>query len=109
MRRAFAAAARSASTVAVAPNFPSSARIDGRLPGFLPSFPLTFSYALNFFALSDARARYGSDLELEKVLLIARLDPSGRVTFLPTTSPGADLVTATVGGPGRYLVAAPRS
>jgi hypothetical protein len=70
---------------------------------------LTFSYALNFVAPAGARARYGSDLEFEKVLLIARLDSSGRVTFLPTTSPGADLVTATVGSPGRYLVAAPRS
>jgi hypothetical protein len=70
---------------------------------------LTFSYALNFVAPGGARARYGSDLEFEKVLLIARLDPDGRVTFLPTTSPGADLVTATVGGPGRFVVAAPRS
>lgn len=70
---------------------------------------LTFSYALSFVAPAGARERYGSDLEFEKALLIARLDPNGRVTFLPTTSPGADLLTATVPGPGRYLVAAPRS
>jgi hypothetical protein len=69
---------------------------------------LTFSYALAFVAPAGARARYGSDLEFEKALLIARLDPGGRVTFLPTTSPGADLLTATVTGPGRYIVAAPR-
>ena len=69
---------------------------------------LTFSYALSFVAPAGARERYGSDLEFEKVLLIARLEPDGVVRFLPTTSPGADLVTATVTAPGRYLVAAPR-
>ncbi len=69
---------------------------------------LTFSYALSFVAPAGARARYGSDLGFEKVLLIARLESSGRVTFLPTTSSGADLVTATLPGPGRYIVAAPR-
>jgi hypothetical protein len=69
---------------------------------------LAFSYALAFVAPAGARAAYGSDLEFEKALLIARLDPDGRITFLPTTSPGADIVTATITRPGRYLVAAPR-
>jgi hypothetical protein len=70
---------------------------------------LTISYAVHFVAPAGARAHYGSELELEKALFVAQVALDGRLTFLPTLRPGSDLVTATLPGPGRYLVAAPRS
>jgi len=70
---------------------------------------LTMSYAVHFVAPAGARTRYGSDLGFERALSLAQALPDGRLTFLPTTRPGSDLVTAILPGPGRYLVAAPRS
>lgn len=68
---------------------------------------VTFSYGVHFVAPSGARTRYGSDLSFEEALSIARVEPDGRVVFLPTTRPGSDMVAAIVSGPGRYVVAAP--
>ncbi len=80
--------------------------VEGRLTA---GAELTMSYAVHFVAPDGARARYGSDLGFEKVLYLGQAFPDGRFVFLPTTRPGSDLVTATLPGPGRYLVAAPRS
>lgn len=77
--------------------------------GLAAGAELTMSYAVHFAAPEGARARYGSDLGLEKFLFLTQAFPDGRLVFLPTTRPGSDLVTATLPGPGRYLVAAPRS
>jgi hypothetical protein len=69
---------------------------------------LTFSYGVHFVAPPGARERYGGDLAFERMLLIARVEPDGRVVFLPTHRPGSDLLSATLPGPGRFVVAAPR-
>lgn len=69
---------------------------------------LVISYALRFIAPAGARTRYGSDLGFERALLLAQVAPDGRVHFLRTTRPGSDLVQAYLGGPGRFVVAAPR-
>lgn len=73
-----------------------------------PGATLTFSYAVHFVAPAGARRRYGSDLAFERELLVARVGADGRVTFLPTTRPGSDMVTARLAAPGRYVVAAPK-
>lgn len=83
--------------------------IDLTLTGPTPaSLVLSLSYAVHFVAPAGARARYGTDLEYEKALFVARAFPDGRLEFLPTTRPGSDLIEAVLPGPGRYLVAAPR-
>ena len=69
---------------------------------------VALSYAVHFVAPAGARVRYGSDLEYERALFLARVDPSGRVEFLGSLRPGSDMIEATIPGPGRYLVAAPR-
>jgi hypothetical protein len=69
---------------------------------------IVFSYGAHFVAPSGARDRYGSDLAFERELAIGRLDADGQVVFLPTSRPGADMLSAPLPGPGRYLVAAPR-
>jgi hypothetical protein len=80
--------------------------VDGQLAA---GAELTMSYAVHFIAPQGARAHFGSDLGFEKALYLAMELPDGRLAFLPTTRPGSDLVTAILPGPGRYLVAAPRS
>ena len=69
---------------------------------------LTISYALHFVAPAGARDRYGSDLGFERVLHIAQATLDSQVVFLPTNRPGSDLLGATIPGPGRYLVSAPK-
>ncbi|MHB1329646.1 MAG: hypothetical protein ACYC2K_15720, partial [Gemmatimonadales bacterium] len=69
---------------------------------------VAMSYALDFVAPAGARERYGSDLGYEAALFLARLEPDGRVIYLPTSRPGSDLIAARVPGPGRYVVAAPQ-
>jgi hypothetical protein len=70
---------------------------------------LVMSYAVHFVAPAGARERYGNDLDFERALFIARVMPDSQVVFLPTGRPGSDLISATVPGSGRYVVAAPRS
>lgn len=69
---------------------------------------VTFSYAVHFVMPQAARERYPSPLAFERELYIAQVSPDGLVTFLPSRRPASDLLTATVPGPGRYLVVAPR-
>jgi hypothetical protein len=68
---------------------------------------VTFSDGLQFVAPAGALARYGTELGFEQALWVARVDPDGLVVFLPSTRPGSDLLSAAVGGVGRYVVAAP--
>ena len=69
---------------------------------------IVFSYGSHFVAPAGARARYGSDIYFERALAIGKLDEHEQLVFLPTTRPGSDMLSATLAGPGRYLVAAPR-
>ncbi len=68
---------------------------------------LIFSYGSHFLAPAGARERYGSDLVFEQALWVGRVE-DGQVSFLPTSRPGTDMVSAPITAPGRYLVAAPR-
>jgi hypothetical protein len=76
--------------------------------GSADSATITFSYGTHFVAPAGARERYGSNLAFEKALSIGRVGDDSIVVFLPTTRPGADMVTAPLTGSGRYVVAAPR-
>ena len=69
---------------------------------------VTFKYAVHFLAPADARQRYGSDIAFERLLFVGRLD-GDRVIFLPSTRPATDNLTATLPGPGSYIVSAPRN
>jgi len=75
----------------------------GRAPGGLR---VTFSYGLHFTAPAAARSTYGSNIAFERTLFVTRLD-GDRLTFLPSTRPGSDLLSAEIGGAGQYLVASP--
>lgn len=68
---------------------------------------ITFSYPVHFFAPAGARTRYGSDIEVERILAIARLD-GDLATFLPSVRPATDELRTVVQRAGTYLVAAPR-
>ena len=68
---------------------------------------LTFKYAVHFHAPSEALAKYGNDIGVERALGIGRLD-GGIVTFLPTTRPAIDNLQAALPSAGTYLVGAPR-
>jgi hypothetical protein len=70
---------------------------------------ITFSYGAHFVAPAGARERYGSDIAFERALSIGRLVGDTLVVFLQTSRPGSDMLSAPLPGPGRYLVAAPRS
>ncbi len=84
--------------------------IDLESTGPLPAgTSLTISYAIHFIAPAGARDRYGSDLGFERALYLAQATADGRIVFLPTSRPGSDLMTATIPGPGRYLVGAPKA
>ncbi len=84
--------------------------IDLESTGPLPAGSmLTISYAIHFVAPGGAREQYGGDLGFERALHIAAATPDGRIVFLPTSRPGSDLLAATIPGPGRYLVSAPKA
>jgi hypothetical protein len=68
---------------------------------------VTFAYPVHFFAPGGARTRYGSDLDVERALAIARLD-GDTVTFLPSVRPATDQLSTTITQAGTYLVAVPR-
>lgn len=68
---------------------------------------VTFKYAVHFLAPADARERYGSDIAFERQLFVGALE-GDRVTFLPSSRPATDNLTATLPGPGSYIVSAPR-
>lgn len=76
-----------------------------------PGAEITFSYAIHFVAPRAARDVYGTDIRFERFLGVGRLPgPSDSlVIFLDSWRSASDLLTAPIAGPGRYLVAAPRT
>jgi hypothetical protein len=70
---------------------------------------MTFSYAIHFVSPAGARQAYGSDIRFEQFLGIGRLDGDSTLVFLDSWRSASDLLTTTIPGPGRYLVAAPRN
>ena len=70
---------------------------------------MTFSYAIHFVSPAGAREVYGSDFRFEQFLGIGRLDGDSTLVFLDSWRSASDLLTTTIPGPGRYLVAAPRT
>lgn len=77
-----------------------------------PAFPegavLTFKYPVHFAAPQDARQKYGNAAQFERALGIGVREADGRYRLLPSSRPAADNLSATIPGPGVYLVAAPR-
>ena len=70
---------------------------------------IIFSYAIHFVAPAAAREVYGSEIRFERFLGVGRLEPDSMLVFLDSYRPGSDMLTSTLPGSGRYLVAAPRS
>jgi hypothetical protein len=76
---------------------------------FGPGASVTFSYAMHFVASAEARAAYGSEVRFERFLGVGRMLGDTTLVFLDSWRPAADMLTAPLVGPGRYLVAAPRA
>ena len=70
---------------------------------------VTFSYAMHFVAPEGARQSYGTDLRFERFLGVGRVRQDSMLVFLDSWRPASDVLTAPLVGPGRYLVAAPRT
>jgi hypothetical protein len=70
---------------------------------------VTFSYGMHFVAPADARRAYGSDIRFEQFLGVGRLERDTLLVFMESWRPSSDVLRAPLAGPGRYLVAAPRS
>lgn len=77
-------------------------------PGFAEGAILTFRYPVHFAAPRAANQKYGNPAQFERALGIGVRENDGRYRLLPSTRPAADNLTATIPGPGVYLVAAPR-
>jgi hypothetical protein len=77
-------------------------------PGFAAGAILTFKYPVHFAASQAANRRYGNRAQFERALGIGVQENDGRFRLLPSTRPAADNLSATIPGPGVYLVAAPR-
>jgi hypothetical protein len=69
---------------------------------------VTISYAIHFQAPSDAVAKFGSAGRFEQALAAARTLPDGRLQFLRTDRPAADMVSFDVNTSAVYLLATPR-
>lgn len=74
-----------------------------------PGVQIVFSYAIHFTAPAAARQIYGSEIRFERFLGVGRLEADSTLVFLDSYRPGSDLLTSSLPGAGRYLVAAPRS
>jgi hypothetical protein len=68
----------------------------------------TMSYAIHFQTPSDALTKFGSAGRFEQALAAARTLPDGRLQFLRTERPAADMVRFAITGPATYLLATPR-
>lgn len=77
-------------------------------PAFRPGAILRFEYPVHFQAPAAAIAQYSNAARFEMALAIGFLEPDGRYHLLPTTRPAADVLEATIPGPGVFIVAAPR-
>lgn len=69
---------------------------------------LTFRYSRHFAAPAGAHATHGSDVAYERALAVAHLGRDSLLTFLPSTRPAADHLSATLSSAGTYFAAAPR-
>lgn len=103
---AFEAAAGQQVEIRVTPR-PGAFGLTLRTSAPFSSASVTFSYPVHFFAPAGARARYGSDIEVERVLAIARLEGDA-ATFLPSVRPATDRLRTIVHRAGTFVVAAPR-
>ena len=77
-------------------------------PSFAEGAILTFRYPVHFAAPREASQRYGNPARFERALGIGVREDDGRYRLLPSLRPAADNLSATIPGPGVYLVAAPR-
>jgi hypothetical protein len=77
-------------------------------PAFTAGAILTFKYPVHFAAPQAIRQKYGNTAQFERALGIGVQESDGRYRLLPSTRPAADNLSATIPGPGVYLVAAPR-
>lgn len=68
----------------------------------------TLSYATHFQAPSDASAAFGSAGRFEQALAAARTLPDGRLQFLRTERPAADMVRFDLTASAVYLLATPK-
>jgi hypothetical protein len=68
---------------------------------------LSFYYARYFTAPARARQRYGNDVVFERTLVVWLVQPDAVLAPLTSTRPALDMLSAAIGGPGGYLVAAP--
>lgn len=68
----------------------------------------TISYAIHFQAPSDALAKFGSAGRFEQALSAAKMLPDGRLQFLKTDRPAADMVRFAISAPATYFLATPR-
>ena len=69
---------------------------------------MRFEYPVHFSAPIDAQQRYGSAVQFEAALAIARLEKDARYALLVSGRPAPDNLVAPLAGPGTYIVAAPR-
>ena len=78
------------------------------VPAFATGAVLTFKYPVHFAAPQAVKQKYGNTSQFERALGIGVQEADGRYRLLPSTRPAADNLSATIPGPGVYLVAAPR-
>jgi hypothetical protein len=71
-------------------------------------FTISFEYSRYFSAPARAVQVYRSSAAFERALLVGRLLPENNIELLPPVDEEIDEVSATVPGPGSYLVAAPQ-
>lgn len=69
---------------------------------------VTMSYAIHFQAPSTAVVRFGSAGKFEQALAAAQTLPDGRIQFLKTERPAADMLRFVIAGSATYLLATPR-
>jgi hypothetical protein len=69
---------------------------------------ITFKYARHFAAPGAARERYGTEAAFERALAIGKLIDEATIVLLPTRHSLADNLSASLDGPGSYVVAGPR-
>ena len=70
--------------------------------------PVTISYAVHFQAPSSAMPKFGSAGRFEQMLAAAKTLPDGRLQFLKTERPAADMVRFAIDASATYLLATPK-
>lgn len=69
---------------------------------------VVFKYAVHFAVPLGARERYGSNAAFERALAIAKINPDGSYTTLPSRRPASDNLAASLPSAGKYVIVAPR-